>query len=98
MLYLPVRKAGPWWWSRSRDGGASWPYEYVDARVDNGAALEWTRRQVSLADHAGLKVRLRFISNSAARVAALLAGDVQMIENVPTADVARLEKVFLSLA
>ena len=38
------------------------------------------------------KVRLRFISNSAARVAALLAGDVQMIENVPTADVARLEK------
>jgi peptide/nickel transport system substrate-binding protein len=38
------------------------------------------------------KVRFRFISNSAARVAALLAGDVQMIENVPTADSARLAK------
>jgi len=38
------------------------------------------------------KVRMRFISNAAARVAALLAGDVQMIENVPTADVGRLSK------
>jgi peptide/nickel transport system substrate-binding protein len=38
------------------------------------------------------KVRFRFISNSAARVAALLAGDVQMIESVPTADTARLAK------
>ncbi len=35
---------------------------------------------------------MRMITNSAARVAALLAGDVQMIEAVPTADIARLEK------
>jgi peptide/nickel transport system substrate-binding protein len=37
------------------------------------------------------KVRFRMITNSAARVAALLAGDVQLIENVPTADVAKLK-------
>ena len=38
------------------------------------------------------KVRFRMISNSAARVAALLAGDVQMIEAVPTADIPTLQK------
>jgi peptide/nickel transport system substrate-binding protein len=37
-------------------------------------------------------VRLRMITNAPARVAALLAGDVQMIEAVPTADIARLAK------
>jgi peptide/nickel transport system substrate-binding protein len=37
-------------------------------------------------------VRMRMITNSAARVAALLAGDVQMIEAVPTADITRLSK------
>ncbi|MBE7523446.1 MAG: ABC transporter substrate-binding protein [Burkholderiales bacterium] len=36
------------------------------------------------------KVTLRLITNDAARVAALLSGDVQAIENVPTADVAKL--------
>jgi peptide/nickel transport system substrate-binding protein len=38
------------------------------------------------------KVRLRIIPNAAARVAALLAGDVQMIEGVPTADIPKLSK------
>jgi peptide/nickel transport system substrate-binding protein len=38
------------------------------------------------------KVRYRMISNSAARVAALLAGDVRMIEGVPTADIEKLAK------
>ena len=38
------------------------------------------------------KVRFRMITNSAARVAALLAGDVQMIEAVPTADIEQLKK------
>lgn len=36
------------------------------------------------------KVTLRILPQDAPRVAALLAGDVQIIENVPTADVARL--------
>ncbi len=38
------------------------------------------------------KVRFRIIPNAAARVAALLAGDVQMIEGVPTADIPKLSK------
>ena len=37
-------------------------------------------------------VRFRMISSAPARVAALLAGDVQMIEGVPTADIAKLSK------
>jgi peptide/nickel transport system substrate-binding protein len=36
------------------------------------------------------KVTFKILSNPAARVAALLSGDVQMIETVPTADIARL--------
>nr|WP_229217797.1 ABC transporter substrate-binding protein [Massilia forsythiae] len=36
------------------------------------------------------KVTLRFIPNNAARLAALLAGDVQALDNVPPADLARL--------
>lgn len=38
------------------------------------------------------KVRFKIISNSAARVAALLAGDAHMIEAVPTADIGNLAK------
>mgnify|MGYP001325966373 CR=1 FL=1 len=37
------------------------------------------------------KVTLRLLTNAASRVAALLSGDVQAIENVPTADVAKLK-------
>ncbi len=37
------------------------------------------------------RVTLRILTQDASRVAALLAGDVQVIENVPTADVARLK-------
>ncbi len=38
------------------------------------------------------KVTLRLLPQDASRVAALLAGDVQVIENVPTSDVAQLRK------
>jgi peptide/nickel transport system substrate-binding protein len=37
-------------------------------------------------------VTFKILNNSAARVAALLSGDVQMIETVPTADIARLSQ------
>lgn len=37
-------------------------------------------------------VRFKMIASAPARVAALLAGDVQMIEGVPTADIAKLSK------
>lgn len=36
------------------------------------------------------KVTFRMVSNDAARIASLLSGDVDAIENVPTADVARI--------
>jgi peptide/nickel transport system substrate-binding protein len=36
------------------------------------------------------KVTFKILTNAAARVAALLSGDVQMIETVPTADIAKL--------
>ena len=38
------------------------------------------------------KVTFRLIANDPSRVAALLAGDVHAVENVPTADLARLSK------
>jgi peptide/nickel transport system substrate-binding protein len=38
------------------------------------------------------KITFKILTNPAARVAALLSGDVQMIETVPTADIARLGK------
>lgn len=38
------------------------------------------------------KVDYRILTNSGARVAALLSGDVQMIDNLPTNDLARLRK------
>ncbi len=38
------------------------------------------------------QVTFRVITNNAARVAALLAGDVQLIENVPTTDITRIEE------
>lgn len=37
-------------------------------------------------------VQIRFMTNPASRVAALLAGDVQMIDSVPTADIPALSK------
>jgi peptide/nickel transport system substrate-binding protein len=38
------------------------------------------------------KVTFKILTNPSARVAALLSGDVQMIETVPTADIAKMEK------
>jgi len=38
------------------------------------------------------KVTIRYLTNDAARVAALLAGDVQVIDVVPTADIAKLKQ------
>ena len=38
------------------------------------------------------KVTFRFISNNSSRVAALLAGDVDLIENVPTTDMKTVER------
>ncbi len=37
------------------------------------------------------RIHLRYLTNSAARVASLLSGDVDLIENTPTADIPRIE-------
>lgn len=65
------------------------PYEFVS--YTPGESVVMTRNE----DYWGevepwTNVTIRPITNDAARVAALLAGDVDMIENVPTADIASL--------
>lgn len=65
------------------------PYRFVS--YTRGDRLQLAR----FADHRGPapawdNVTFRFVSNPAARVAALLAGDVDLIDYVPTADLPRL--------
>jgi peptide/nickel transport system substrate-binding protein len=67
------------------------PYKYAEYVAGDRVVLTlndkyWGQKPSSA------KVRFRMITNSAARVAALLAGDVQMIEGVPTADIPKLSK------
>ena len=65
------------------------PYKLV--RFAKGDRLELARNDAWWGGRTPWeKVTLRLITNDAARVAALLSGDVQAIENVPTADVAKL--------
>ncbi|MGO4158354.1 ABC transporter substrate-binding protein [Cupriavidus sp. YAF13] len=65
------------------------PYKFVSFR--KGDRIELTRND----SYWGNKpewdtVSLRILTNDAPRVAALLAGDVQVIENVPTSDIRKL--------
>ncbi len=65
------------------------PYKFVSFR--KGDRIELTRND----GYWGNKpewdtVSLRILTNDAPRVAALLAGDVQVIENVPTSDIRKL--------
>ena len=66
------------------------PYKLV--RVAKGDRLELARNDAWWGGRTPWeKVTLRILTQDAARVAALLAGDVQVIEAVPTADVAKLK-------
>ena len=65
------------------------PYKFVKFQRDDRVELArnddyWGKKP------AWSKVTLRFIPNDATRTAALLAGDVQAIENVPTPDLTRI--------
>ncbi len=65
------------------------PFRFVKFQRDDRVELErnndyWGKKP------AWSKVTLRFIPNDATRLAALLAGDVQAIENVPTPDLAKV--------
>ena len=70
--------------------GGTGPYKQVefvpgDRVVMNRNDAHWGGKQ----DWS--KVTFRFVTSAPTRVAALLAGDVDIIENVPTSDVARLK-------
>ena len=67
------------------------PYKFVEYVAGDRILYEVNDKYWG-AKPAWQKARFKMISNPAARVAALLAGDVQMIESVPTPDIARLEK------
>jgi peptide/nickel transport system substrate-binding protein len=65
------------------------PYKFVKFQRDDRLELDrnesyWGKKP------AWSKVTLRFIPNGSTRLAALLAGDVQAIENVPTPDLTRV--------
>jgi peptide/nickel transport system substrate-binding protein len=70
------------------------PYKYV--RYAKGDRIELARNDAYWGakgtQAAWDKVTLRIIAADPSRVAALLAGDVRAIENVPTADLARIAK------
>ncbi len=66
------------------------PYKLV--KFTKGDRIELARNDAYWAGKTPWdKVTMRSVTNDAARVAALLAGDVQVIENVPTSDVAKLK-------
>ena len=66
-------------------------YKFV--RYVNGDRVELVRNDAYWGDKPGYeKVQFKIIKNEAARMAALLSGDVDAIEQPPTADLARLKK------
>ncbi|MBP0443330.1 ABC transporter substrate-binding protein [Roseomonas sp. SSH11] len=67
------------------------PFRLVQMRGSEGMSLERNSTYWGPAPAYG-KVELRVIGNDAARLAALLSGDVDLIESMPPGDVARLER------
>jgi peptide/nickel transport system substrate-binding protein len=66
------------------------PYKYVDYKP--GDRVVYARNDAYWGPKPAWKtVQYRMISNNAARVAALLSGDVHVIENVPTADMEKIK-------
>jgi peptide/nickel transport system substrate-binding protein len=67
------------------------PYRLVALHGSEGMSLERNPAYWGPAP-AYAKVEIRVIGNDASRLAALIAGDVDLIESVPPGDVARLER------
>jgi len=66
------------------------PFKFVSWLPDDNVVL--ARNDAYWGEKASWdKVTLRVFKNSSARVAAMLAGDVDMIENIPTADTRKLQ-------
>ena len=68
----------------------SGPYRFVKFLRDDRVEMERSDTYNGPNRSPWAAVTIRFISNPSTRLAALLAGDVQAIENVPTPDVARV--------
>jgi peptide/nickel transport system substrate-binding protein len=67
------------------------PFKFVEYRRDD--RLELARNELYWGDKPVWdKVTIRFIPNNGTRMAVLLAGDVDAIENVPTPDIPRVKK------
>ncbi len=67
------------------------PFKFVDYKRDD--RLELARNDAYWGDKpAWDKATIRFIPNNGTRMAALLAGDVDAIENVPTPDIPRVKQ------
>jgi len=70
--------------------GGTGPFKYAEFKP--GDRVTFTRNDAYWgAKPAWEKATFRFMTSSPTRVAALLAGDVDLIENVPTSDVERLK-------
>ena len=89
--------------SRAAKGAATEDFNSGKAAIGTGPFrfVRWQKGdRIELARHEAYwgakspwdKVTLRLITSDPARVAALLAGDVRAIENVPTADLAKVSK------
>ncbi|MES2831043.1 MAG: ABC transporter substrate-binding protein [Pseudomonadota bacterium] len=67
------------------------PFKFV--RFQRGDRVELARNPTYWGDKVAWdKITLRIIASNAPRMAALLAGDVDVIESVPTADIAHLKR------
>jgi len=67
------------------------PYRYASYRLGDRTELERNPNWFA-GPQPWARVNYRIISNDGARTAALLAGDVDLIEQVPTSDLARLRR------
>ena len=70
----------------------SGPYKFVRFLRDDRVELERNDNYNGPYKSPWATVTIRFISNPSTRLAALLSGDVQAIENVPTPDIERVKK------
>lgn len=68
------------------------PYKFVEWKKGDRLVLEKYENYVGPLAQPWDKVTFKFIPAEPARVAALLAGDVDMIDNVPTSDIEVLKK------
>lgn len=93
MIYIVSKKATQKVSSEEFSSGkgmvGTGPFKFVKFQRDDRVELVrhdgyWGKKA------AWSKVTLRFISNGATRIASLLSGDVQAIENVPTPDLGRV--------